>query len=104
MLVHYLLNEHYRVIRSVKELATEVGKEKTINNWYYLYTLGKMLPSHDQCKLFICECNLALDFITLERDFWNLMNSFTEMSYSPEPEANQVQSELVKELDEKEPK
>ena len=52
--VHYLVNKHYRVIRSAKELATEVGKEKTTNNWYYLNTLGKMLPSHEQWKLCIC--------------------------------------------------
>ena len=80
--VHYLVNEHYRVIRSVRELATEVAKEKTwkektsrpwatTNKWYYLNTLGKMLPNHEQCKLCICEGNSALDFFTLEGAFWN---------------------------------
>ena len=58
--VHYLVNKHYRVIRSMKELATEVSKGKTINNWYYLNTLGKMLPNHEQCKLCICEGNWPL--------------------------------------------
>ena len=81
--VHYLVNEHYGVIRSVKELATEVGKEKTTNNWYYLNTLGKMLPSHEQCKLCICEGNLALKFFILEGVFRDLRTSFAEKKHSP---------------------
>ena len=61
----HLVNEHYRIIKGVKDLEAEVRREKTwnertsrpwaiTNNWYYLNYLGKMLPDHKLCKLCIC--------------------------------------------------
>jgi hypothetical protein len=51
--MHHIVNEHYRVISSMKELATKVGKEETIHSWSYLDILGKMLRIHEQRKLSI---------------------------------------------------
>ena len=60
----HLVNGHYRIIKSVKDLETEVMKEKSwnkristpwaiTNNWYYLYNPGKMFPDHEQCNICI---------------------------------------------------
>ena len=98
----------------MKDLEAEVRRERTwkektsrpwetINNWYYLNNLGKMLPDHEQCILCICEGNLVLRFFTLEGVFKSLRVALTESNHPPEPEVIQAQSELVREPDEKEP-
>ena len=76
----HLVNEHYRIIKGMKDLKTEVMKEKTwgnrtsapwaiTNNWYYLYNLGKMLPDQEQCNLCICEGHHPISFSTLRGAF-----------------------------------
>ena len=59
------------------------GPWATINNGYYLDTLGKILPNHEQYKLCICEGNLALKFFILEGVFRDLRTSFAEKKHSP---------------------
>jgi hypothetical protein len=113
-LIH-LVNEHSRIIKGVKDLETEVMKEKTwgnrtsapwaiTNNWYYLYNLGKMLPDQEQCNLCICEGHHPISFSTLRGAFRELMDTLTKEDHHSKPEADQIQMESTRDSEEEEHK
>ena len=70
-----IVNEHYKVINSMRELAAEVGEDT--HSGSHAQVLGEMLPSSEQHNLYL-DGDSALNF--------------TELEKAPEPETDQTTS------------